>query len=67
MPGKKLDRVRAQSALATVKESPFITAVALAPAVIVFALLWWLAGFGWALLLLIVLGVVAIVGGKFFS
>lgn len=65
MPGKKLDRVGAQSALETVRESPVITFIALSPAIIVFALVWFLAGFGWALLLLIVLGAVGVVGAKY--
>jgi hypothetical protein len=64
MAGKKIDRVRAQSALETVRESPGITLIAAAPALVIFAVVWWLAGFGTALLLLIALGVVGFVAAK---
>lgn len=64
MAGKKIDRVRAQSALETVRESPAIALIAAAPALVVFAVVWWLAGFGTALLLLIALGVVGFVVAK---
>ena len=67
MAGKKLDRTRSTAALQTVKESPVIAAVALAPAVIVFVLVGAFVGWGWAIALLIVLGIVAVVGGKFVS
>jgi asparagine N-glycosylation enzyme membrane subunit Stt3 len=62
MAGKKLDRQKAGTALETIKESPVIAAVAAAPAVIGLALIWWLAGFGWAVLAAIAL--VAFVGYK---
>ncbi|KAA0021261.1 hypothetical protein [Antrihabitans cavernicola] len=65
MAGKKIDRVRAQSALETVRENPVIAAVALAPAVVIFALVWWLAGPVWAILLLILAGAGVVFGGKF--
>ncbi|MFD0365031.1 hypothetical protein ACFQZZ_26645 [Nocardia sp. GCM10030253] len=64
MPGKNIDRVRARSAWATVKESPVITAVAVAPFVIALGLVWWLVGGFAAFVLLVVLGVVVVVGGK---
>jgi hypothetical protein len=64
MPGKDIDRVRARSALATVKESPMITAIAVAPFVVALGLVWWLVGGFAAFVLLIVLGVVVVVGGK---
>ena len=67
MAGKKLDRTRSTAALQTVKESPVIAGVALAPAVIVFVLVGAFVGWGWAIALLIVLGIVAVVGGKFVS
>ncbi|MFI1464686.1 MULTISPECIES: hypothetical protein [Nocardia] len=61
---KEIDRVRARSAWATVKESPVITVIAVAPVVVVFGLVWWLLG-GWAaFLLLVLLGVGAVFGGK---
>jgi hypothetical protein len=64
MPGKDIDRVRARSALATVKESPMITAIAVAPFVVALGLVWWLVGGFAAFVLLIVLGVVVVVGSK---
>ncbi|WP_432278278.1 hypothetical protein [Nocardia carnea] len=61
---EEIDRIRARSAWATVKESPVITAIAVAPIVVVFGLVWWLLG-GWAaFLLLVLLGVGAVFGGK---
>lgn len=63
--GKEIDRVRTRAALDTVKASPFITAVALAPAVAVLGVVWWLFGFFPALVLLVVAGVGIVVGGKF--
>jgi len=39
-----------------------VAAVAVAPAVLGFALIWWLAGFGWAILA--ALAIVAFVGYK---
>lgn len=64
MARKKLDRVHATTALETIRESPAIALVAAAPALVVFAIVWWLAGFGTALLLLIALGVVGFVVAK---
>ncbi|MET0199708.1 MULTISPECIES: hypothetical protein [Nocardiaceae] len=64
MAGKKIDRVHAQTALETVRENPGIALIAAAPALVVFAVVWWLAGFGTALLLLIALGVVGFVAAK---
>ncbi|WP_405160504.1 hypothetical protein OG203_29410 [Nocardia sp. NBC_01499] len=64
MPGKDVNRIRARSALETVKESPMITAVAVAPVVLALAVVWWLLGGFAAFVLLVVLGVVVVVGGK---
>ncbi|MET7771500.1 hypothetical protein [Nocardia sp. NPDC005366] len=64
MAGKDIDRIRARSAWATVKESPMITAIAVAPFVIALGLVWWLVGGFAAFVLLVVLGVVVVVGGK---
>ncbi|MFC8042403.1 hypothetical protein [Nocardia sp. NPDC057353] len=61
MPGKDIDRVRARSALATVKESPVITAIAIAPLVAALGVVWWLFGGFAAFVLLAVFGVVAVV------
>jgi hypothetical protein len=62
MAGKNLDKRTASAALETVKENPVVAAVAAAPAVIGFVLIWWLAGFGWAILAAIAM--VAFVGYK---
>ncbi|ATL70865.1 hypothetical protein [Nocardia terpenica] len=62
---KEIDRIRARSALETVKESPLIAAVALAPAVVVLGVVWWLTNWFVALLVLIALGAVVVVRGKF--
>ncbi len=64
MPGKKLDRVHAQTALETVRDSPGIALIAAAPALAILGVVWWLTGFGTALLLLIALGVVGFVVAK---
>lgn len=63
--GKEIDRVRARSALETVRESPFIAVVALAPVVVILGVVWWLVGPWLAIALLIALGAVVVVGGKF--
>ncbi|SDE05448.1 hypothetical protein [Rhodococcus tukisamuensis] len=65
MAGKGIDRTKAQTALEVVRESPAITAIVVAPAVVVFGLLWWLTGFGTALLVTVLLGVVVVAGKKF--
>ena len=62
MAGKKLDKQTAGAALATAKESPVMVAVLGVPALIALALVWGLAGFGWALLAAVAL--VAFVGYK---
>ncbi|MGN2635746.1 hypothetical protein ACWEKT_39440 [Nocardia takedensis] len=64
MAGKDIDRVRARSALATVRESPVITAIALAPVVGGLVVVWWLFGGFAAFVALVILGVIAVVGGK---
>ncbi|WP_153347540.1 hypothetical protein [Nocardia aurantia] len=61
---KEIDRVRARSALATVKESPFIATVALLPVVAVLGVVWWLTNWFVALIVLVLLGAVVVVRGK---
>ncbi|GAB2645648.1 hypothetical protein ACWDYH_03440 [Nocardia goodfellowii] len=61
---KEIDRVRARSALATVRESPFITAVAVAPVLLALGVVWWLTNGFVAFVLLLILGGVVVVGGK---
>ncbi|MBF6211470.1 hypothetical protein [Nocardia puris] len=64
MAGKDIDRIRARSAWATVKESPVIAAIAVAPVVVVLGVVWWLTNGFVAFLLLVLLGVGVVVGGK---
>ncbi|MBC2639324.1 MULTISPECIES: hypothetical protein [unclassified Rhodococcus (in: high G+C Gram-positive bacteria)] len=66
MSEKKIDRVKAESALEVVRESPTIALITVAPALVVFGVVWWLFGFWSALVLALVLGVVAVVGRKVF-
>ncbi|MGW4351183.1 hypothetical protein ACWELJ_03735 [Nocardia sp. NPDC004582] len=67
MPGKDMDRIRARSALETAKEQPVITAIAVLPVVAVLGVVWALAGFGWALLLLLIVTGVVVWKGKLFG
>lgn len=64
MAGDEIDRVRAKSALAVVKEHPGMVLFLASPAIIAVAAVWWLAGTAWAGLLLVALvlggGVVAL-------
>ena len=52
---KEVDRVRAQSALAVIKEHPAMVLFAVSPALIALGVVWWLFGAGWAMLLLVAL------------
>ena len=52
---KEIDRVRAQSALAVIKEHPGMVLFVASPGILVLAVVWWLFGAGWAGLLLIAL------------
>jgi hypothetical protein len=49
---KEIDRVRAQSALAVIKQHPGMVLFVLSPAIIALALVWWLVSPGLAVLLL---------------
>lgn len=55
---KEIDRVRAQSVLAVIRQHPGMVLFAASPAIAALAVVWWLFGAGWAILLLlgIVLG-----------
>ncbi len=55
MAADEIDRVRAKSALAVVKEHPGMVLFLASPAIIAVAAVWWLAGAGWAGLLLVAL------------
>jgi hypothetical protein len=59
MSGKEIDRQRAQSALAVVKQHPGMALFVASPAIIAVGAVWWLAGTGWALILLIAMVVAA--------
>jgi hypothetical protein len=50
---KEIDRVRAQGALAVIKQHPGMVLFALSPAIIVAGLVWWLVSPALAVLLLI--------------
>jgi hypothetical protein len=56
---KEIDRVRAQSALAVIKQHPLMVLFAVSPAIAVVALVWWLVSPTLAVLLMIG----AVVGG----
>jgi hypothetical protein len=56
---KEIDRVRAQGALAVLKQHPGMVLFAVSPAIIALAAVWWLFGAGWAALLLVLM----VVGG----
>ncbi|MQY19234.1 hypothetical protein [Nocardia macrotermitis] len=64
---KEIDRIRARSALETIKESPLIAAIALLPVLAVLGVVWWLTNWFVALVLLIVFGVVVVVRGRIIS
>ncbi|MCW2528316.1 MAG: hypothetical protein JWM76_3176 [Pseudonocardiales bacterium] len=55
MSGKEIDRRRAQSALAVIKQHPGMALFLASPAIVALGVVWWLVGSGWAALLLIAL------------
>ncbi|MHA3020069.1 hypothetical protein ACXPWS_07315 [Mycobacterium sp. BMJ-28] len=55
MAGDEVDRVRAKSALAVVRQHPGMVLFLLSPAIAAVAAVWWLAGSGWAALLFVAL------------
>lgn len=50
---KEIDRVRAQSALAVIRQHPGMVLFAVSPAIVVVGLVWWLVSPALAVLLLI--------------
>lgn len=60
MAAKEIDRTRANSALAVVRQHPGMTLFAVSPVLLAFGVVWWLTSFGLALLMLLV---VAGIGG----
>lgn len=61
MAGDEIDRVRAWSAWAVVREHPGMVLFLASPAIVGLIAVWWLAGAGWAVLLLVAL----LLGGGF--
>jgi hypothetical protein len=57
--GKEIDRARAQSAFAVVRQHPGMALFLVSPAIVALGAVWWLFGAGWAAVLLIVL----VIGG----
>ncbi|KKW63983.1 hypothetical protein ABQF17_09710 [Mycolicibacterium elephantis] len=56
---KEIDRMRARSALAVIKQHPLMVLFAVSPVLVALGLVWWLVSPGLAILLFIV----AVVGG----
>lgn len=50
---KEIDRVRARSALAVIRQHPGMVLFAASPAIVALAVVWWVFGAGWAALLLV--------------
>ncbi|RDI66516.1 hypothetical protein [Nocardia pseudobrasiliensis] len=61
---KEIDRIRARSALETVKESPVIAVIAALPALVLLGVVWWLTNWFVALIVLVLLGAVVVVRGR---
>ncbi|MFI5780436.1 hypothetical protein [Nocardia sp. NPDC051570] len=61
---KEIDRLRARSALETVKESPVIAVIAALPALVLLGVVWWLTNWFVALVVLVLLGAVVVVRGR---
>jgi hypothetical protein len=60
----ELDPIRANSALAVIKQNPGIALFAVSPALLAVGVIWWLAGAGWAIaaaILLLIAGTAAVV------
>ena len=55
MAGKEIDRRRAQSAFAVVKQHPGMALFLASPAIVALGVVWWLFSAGWASVLLIAL------------
>ncbi len=62
---KEIDRIRARSALETIKENPFLALVVAIPAIVVLGVVWALTNWFIALVVLVALGAVVVVRGKF--
>ena len=61
---REIDPIRANSALAVIKQNPGVVLFAVSPALVALAVIWWLAGAGWAIaaaILLLIAGTAAVV------
>ncbi|MGV9675334.1 hypothetical protein ACWDSJ_08645 [Nocardia sp. NPDC003482] len=61
---KEIDRIRARSALETVRESPVIALIAALPVLAVLGVVCWLTNWFVALIVLVLLGAVVVVRGR---
>jgi len=64
MARREIDPIRANSALAVIKQNPGIVLFAVSPALVAFGVIWWLASVGWAIaaaILLVIAGTAAVV------
>lgn len=59
MPEKRIDRIRARSALEVIKQHPGMVLFAASPALLAVAVVWAVLGVGWAIVLLMALLVAA--------
>ncbi|GLE51739.1 hypothetical protein [Mycobacterium montefiorense] len=53
MAGKDIERMRAKSALEVIRQHPVLVLFAVSPAIAVLGVIWWVAGAGWAIALLL--------------
>ncbi|MGH3722548.1 MAG: hypothetical protein ACRDUS_00285 [Mycobacterium sp.] len=60
MPGKEIDKARANAALSVIRQHPGMVLFAAVPALAVLGAVWWIAGLGWAILLA---AVIVVAGG----
>jgi hypothetical protein len=49
MAGKDIERIRAKSALAVIRQHPSLVLFAVSPALLALGVIWWVAGAGWAI------------------
>jgi hypothetical protein len=59
MPGREIDPLRARSALAVIRQHPGMVLFVTSPALVAVAIVWWLAGGGWAVTFLTALLVIS--------
>jgi hypothetical protein len=60
----EIDPIRAKSALAVIRQNPGIVLFAASPGLVALAVIWWLAGAGWAIaaaILLLIVGTAIVV------